>query len=208
MKENAIKYSTTQNPDIKCSIAERCVKTIKHKIFKYLAYKNTFRYIDVLDDIVKSYNNGYHRTIKMTPNEVNDKNILQVYRNIRESQKIPTTKKRAKLKVGNYVRITKSKGVFDKGFMAGWSGEIFRVKSIAQRNPIVYYLEDLAGEEIEGTFYEMEVQRVNFDESAERVIEKIIKQRTKNKTVQYLVKFRSYPDSFNTWLDSKAITSK
>lgn len=206
MKENDIKFSTTQNPDIKCSIAERSIRTIKSKIFKYLAYKKTYRYIDVLQDIVTSYNNSYHRTIKMAPSDVNDKNILQVYRNIKESQKIPVKKKRAKLKVGNYVRITKTKTVFGKGFLPGWSGEIFKVKSIAKRNPIVYYLEDLAGEEILGTFYEMEVQKVNFDEGAARAIENIIKQRTRNKTIQYYVKWRSYPSSFNSWVDAKTIT--
>lgn len=206
MKENDIAYSTTQNPDIKCSIAERSIRTIKNKIFKYLAYKGTFRYIDVLNDIVKSYNDGFHRTIKMAPSNVNDKNILQVYRNIRESQKIPVKKKRAKLRVGNYVRITKTKGAFERGFMPGWSSEIFKVKSIARRNPIVYYLEDLAGEEIVGTFYEMEVQKVNFDEGASRAIEKVIKQRTRGKSIQYLVKWQSYPNSFNSWVDSKTVT--
>lgn len=206
MKENDINYSTTQNPDIKCSIAERSIRTIKQKLFKYLAYKKTSRYIDVLDDVVHSYNNSYHTTIRMAPIDVNDTNILQVYRNIRESQKIPVKKKRAKLKVGDYVRITKTKGVFEKGYMPAWSSEIFKVKSIAKRNPIVYYLQDLAGEEIIGTFYELEVQKVKFDEGAARAIEEIIKQRTRGKTIQYYVKWQSYPSSFNSWIDAKSVT--
>lgn len=205
MKDNDINYSTTQNPDIKCSVAERSIRSIKAKIYKYLAYKKTLRYIDVLDDIVHSYNNSVHSTIRMAPTDVNDKNVLQVYRNIRESQKIPVKKKRAKLKIGDYVRITKTKGVFEKGYLPGWSSEIFKVKSIAQRNPIVYYLEDLAGEEIVGVFYEMEVQKVNFDEGAARAIEKIIKQRTRGRAIQYYVKWQSFPSSFNSWVDAKSV---
>lgn len=207
MKENDIIYSTTQNPDIKCSIAERCIRTIKTKLFKYLSYNNTFRYIDVLDDVVHAYNNTYHNTIKMTPSEVNDKNILEVYSNMKESQHIPAKKKKPKLKVGDYIRITKTKGVFEKGFLPNFTQEVFKVKSIAKRNPIVYYIEDLKGEEIEGTFYEMEVQKIKFDEGAVRAIEKIIKQRKVGKNIQYFVKWSGYGSKFNSWIDAKTVTS-
>lgn len=206
MKENEIIYSNTQNPETKCSIAERCVKTVKHKIFKYLSYTKAYRYVDVLDDIVKAYNNGYHRTIKMAPSEVNEKNILQVYRNIKDSQKMPQ-KKRPKLKVGDYVRLSKSKTEFQKSYLPIWTQEVFKVKSIANRNPVVYYVQDLSGEELKGTFYEPELQKINFDEGAARSIEKIIKQRTKAKTLQYLVKWRSYPDKFNSWINADTVSS-
>lgn len=206
MKDNEITFSTTQNPDIKCSIAERCIRTIKSKLFKYLTYKNTYRYIDVLDDAAHSYNNSYHKTIKMTPSEVNDKNILHVYRSIEESHKSSVKNKRPKQKVGDHVRITKTKGIFQKGYLPCFTQEIFKVKSIAKRNPIVYYLEDLAGEEIEGTFYEMEVQKVKFDEGAARAIPKIIKQRRRGKSIQYYVKWSGYPDKFNCWIDAKSVT--
>lgn len=209
MKDHGIICNTTNNPDIKCSVAERLIRTIKAKIFKYLTYTNSFNYIDVLDDIVKSYNNGYHRTIKMAPSDVKDTNILQVYHNIKESQKVPLShkRKRAKLNVGDHVRITKSKTVFSKGFEPGWTGEVFKVKSVVSRNPIIYYLEDLTGEEIEGPFYEKEVQKIKFDESALRSVEKIIKQRLQGKKIQYFVKWRSWPDKFNSWIDSKLITT-
>lgn len=206
MKESDITFSTTQNPDIKCSIAERSIRTIKTKLFKYLSYKNTFRYIDVLDDVVDAYNNTYHTTIKMCPSQVNEKNILQVYSNMQESQHIPAKKKRPKLKVGDHIRITKTKGVFEKGYFPNFTQEVFKVKSIAKRNPIVYYIEDLEGEEIEGTFYEMEVQKIKFDEGAAQAIEKIIKQRKVGKTIQYYVKWAGYDSKFNSWIDAKTVT--
>lgn len=212
MKSNDITYNTTNNPDIKASVAERAVRTIKGKIFKYLTHANTFRYIDVLDDIVESYNDGFHRTIKMAPSEVNEKNILQVYRNTRNSQKLQPkvsrkVEKRAKLKVGDYVRISKSKTVFDKSYLPNYTEELFIVKSIVNRRPVVYYLKDLGEEEIEGTFYEAELQKVKFDEGAARAIEKIIKQRTVGKKLQYLVKWRSYGPKFNSWIDANTVTA-
>lgn len=187
MKLNNINFNVTNNPDTKASVAERVIRTLKGKIFKYLYYANTFRFIDVLADIVNSYNNSYHRSIKMTPSEVNDKNILQVYRNIKESQLSNVKKKlkrknNPKFKIGDYVRITRAKHVFEKGFTANFTEEIFRIKSIAQRIPVVYYIEDLAGEEISGTFYEPELRKVIYDEGAARAIEEIIKQRGRGKT--------------------------
>lgn len=210
MKSNNIKFNVTNNPDTKACIAERSLRTLKGKIYKYLTYANTYRYIDVLDDIVHSYNNGYHRSIKMAPVEVNDKNILQVYKNITESQKANVknkTKKtkRPRFKVGDYVRITKEKNVFGKGFTPNFTEELFKIKSISLRTPVVYYIEDLAGEEITGTFYEPELQKVIHDEGAAHAIEKIIKQRRRGKIVQYFVKFRGYPDKFNSWVNSSEI---
>lgn len=207
LKEKDIVYNTTNNPDTKAAICERSIRTLKSRIFKYLTYNNTFTFIDKLDDFVKAYNNTYHRSIQMSPSEVNDRNILQVYENIRDSQGWDKKKKiRPKVKVGDYVRITKSKNVFAKGYLCNFTEETFRVKTILRRTPIVYRIVDLNGEEIKGTFYEAEIQKIIFDETASRAIEKIIKQKGKGKNIQYLVRWRGYGASFDSWVDSKAIT--
>lgn len=207
MKDNGIIFYTTNNTETKCSIVERALRTVKTKIFKYLTYANTFTYINVLDDIVKAYNNSFHRTIQMTPAQVNERNILQVYRSTRKSQKIPVKTPRPKLKIGNYVRISKLKNVFAKGYEPNWREEPFKIKTIVKRNPVVYRLVDLNGEDLEGTFYEAELQKIIFDEHAERAIEKIIKQKGKGKNLQYFVKWRGYGTSMNSWIKADAITS-
>lgn len=168
MKGHGIIYNTTRNPDTKASICERSIRTLKGRITKYLNHINSFRYIDKSDDFVNAYNNSYHRSIRMAPSVVNDCNILQVYKNIRLAQRIPKKKRRAKVKVGDYVRISKEKLIFSKGYDPSWTLEVFRVKTIVKRNPIVYRLIDLQGEEIKGTFYETEVQKIIFDEDAAR----------------------------------------
>ena len=53
----------------KSVIAERCIRTLKTKIYKYMTSVLKNVYIDKLDDIVGEYNNTYHRTIKMKPIE-------------------------------------------------------------------------------------------------------------------------------------------
>jgi len=102
----------------------------------------------------------------------------------------------AKFKTGNKVRILKKKGLFEKGFTPNWTEEVFTVSKIQRTNPDTYKITDLNGEEIEGTFYEQELQRT--PQEVYR-IEKIVK---KVKT-RSLMKLKGYPESFNSWVDHK-----
>ena len=51
--------------DKKSAVAERLIRTLKNKIYKYMTLISKNVFIDKLDDIVNKYNNTYHRTIKM-----------------------------------------------------------------------------------------------------------------------------------------------
>ena len=51
----------------KSVVAERFIRTLKNKIYKYMTSISKNVYIDKVDDIVNEYNNTYHRTIKMKP---------------------------------------------------------------------------------------------------------------------------------------------
>ena len=63
-------YST--NNEGKSVVAERFIKTLKTKIYKYMTSISKNVYINKLDDIVNKYNNTYHTTIKMKPIDVKD----------------------------------------------------------------------------------------------------------------------------------------
>ena len=56
----------------KSIFAERFIKTLKNKIYKYMSSISKNVYIYKLYDIVKEYNNTYHRTIKMKPIDAKD----------------------------------------------------------------------------------------------------------------------------------------
>ena len=60
----------------KSVVAERFIRTLKTKIYKYMTSISKNVYIDKLDDIVNEYNNTYHRTIKMKPVDVKDIHLL------------------------------------------------------------------------------------------------------------------------------------
>ena len=82
-----------------------------------------------------------------------------------------------------------------KGFTPNWTEEIFVVDEILNTNPLTYKLVHLLGEKITGSFYEAELQKTN--QNIFR-IEKVIRRDQKKKKA--LVKWKGYPDKFNSWI--------
>ena len=66
-----------------------------------------------------------------------------------------------KFKIGDQVRISKIKRKFEKGYLPNYSKEIFTVSKTVPRNPAVYKLKDYDGEELKGTSYDKELQKVS-----------------------------------------------
>jgi hypothetical protein len=160
LKDNNIKLYSTENEE-KSSVVERWIGTMKQHMFKYFTANDTFKYYDILDKLVKNYNNTVHSSIKMTPVEASKlKNELTVYKNLYPEKE--ELLKKPKFKVGNRVRITKKKGKFEKGYTTRWTKEIFVIEKVLNTNPITYKINDLNGEEITGSFYEQELQITKF----------------------------------------------
>ena len=172
----------------KLVVAERFIRTLKNKIYKYMTAISENVYINKSDDIVNEYNNTYHRTIKMKPVNVKDNTYIDFEKEVND--------KDPKFKVGDYVRISKYKNVFAKGYTPNWSEEVFAISKIKNTVPWTYVINNLNDEEIIGSFYEKELQKTNQKEFR---IEKVIK-RKGNKLY---VKWKGYNNSFNSWIDKK-----
>ena len=143
-------YST--NNEGKSVVAERFIRTLKSKIYKYLTSISKNVDVDKLNAIVNKYKNTYHTTIKMKPIDVKGNTYINTNKEI--NYKDP------KFKVGYYVRISKYKNIFAKGYMPNWSEEVFVVNKIKNTVPWTYVITDLNGEEITGTFYEMNFKKL------------------------------------------------
>jgi hypothetical protein len=198
LKQRDILFYTSENDDIKCAIVERFNRTLKSKMWRYFTYSKTYRYVDVLNDLVTAYNRTYHRSIKMAPEEVGVHNERQVFVTL-YGKTVNTATKKAKFKIGDKVRLSKTMTAFDKSYLPRWTRELFLVKSVLPTHPPTYELTDYAGEEVKGRFYGKEIQKV---EKEVFEIEKIIKTKVANGKIQYFVKWLGYPDKFNSWIDS------
>ena len=110
-----IEIYSTENEE-KSSIVERWIRTMKEKMWKYFTDNKTRTYMNVLPDLVEDYNNTVHSSIKMTPIESSKKkNELTVWRNL-YPDRFEINKLTPKFSVGDEVRITKKKKVFEKGY--------------------------------------------------------------------------------------------
>ena len=134
------------NSEGRSVVAERFIRTLKNKIFKYMTAISKNVCFDVLDDIVNKYNNTVHRTIKMKPIDITDDFNIEYKQN--------TNKKDLKFKVGDHVWISKYKTIFAKGYTPNWSGEVFVANKIKNTVPWTCAISDLNGEEIIGSFNE------------------------------------------------------
>ena len=175
----------------KSVVAERFIKTLKNKIYEHKTYIGKNVYIDdVLDDIVKKYNNTIHSSVKMTPKDVTDDSFAEYSEE--------TNKKSPKFKIGDNVRISKYKNIFAKGYTPNWSEEVFFVNKVQNTVPWTYLINDLNGEENKGSFYEKELQKTNQKEFR---IKKVIKKKVE----KLYVKWKGYNNSFNSCIDKKDI---
>ena len=112
--------------------------------------------------------------------------------------------KQPKLKVGDQVRLSKTRKVFGKSYLPGWSEELFVVAEAISGDPPYYKIKDLNNEMLEGTFYDAELQKVHKNNNIFR-IESILQKRRRNKQLEFLVKWLGYPETFNSWVPKRDI---
>ena len=148
VKELVELYST-ENEE-KSSVVERWIRTMKERMWKYFTDNNTNRYVDVLPDLIKGYNNTRHSSIKMTPVEASqEKNELRVWRTLYPDH-LERRDINPEFSIGDKVRISKKKKTFEKGYTTRWTEEIFTIVEVKPTSPVMYKIADLNGEEIKG----------------------------------------------------------
>lgn len=202
--------------DHKAAIVERLIKTIKEKIYRTLEdqpkLKN--RWIDIFPEILNSYNNTFHESIQMTPQEAQniDKEpelldiLLKKYWEKDRNEKRQTT-----LKENDVVRLSRARQVFDKGYRGNWTEEMFIVDKVKNTLPeTVYTLKDLKNEPIIGIFYKEELQKqpiakeAIFDDTV-FPIEKILRTRQRGNKKEYLIRWTGYSSEHDSWEPEKNI---
>ena len=146
-RKKSHRNATTLNKG-KFVVAERFLRTLKNKIYKWLYMTSISKnvYIGKLDDIVNNYNNAYHKTIKVKPVDVKSSTFIDSSKEINN--------KDPKFKIGDIFRISKCKNIFAYGYTPNWFEEVFVIKNVKNAVPWACVINGLNGEETVGTFYE------------------------------------------------------
>ena len=182
--------------DKKAAVVERFNRTIKTRIWTYFTAHQTHRYLDILPKLVDSYNRTYHRSIGRAPTQVRKRDEAKIWVMLYgDGNKVA---KKSESKKGKMVRVSKVKGVFEKGYIPNWSEEHFLVDTDQDNPRRVYKLKDKGGEEIKGSWYPEELQEITKNRY---LIEKILRKRKNKKgEKEVLVKWKGWPVKFNTWI--------
>lgn len=142
--------------DKKASIVERVQRTIREKLGRIFTKNDNHGWVMYLQKVVDSYNQSYHRSIKMKPADVEPIHTQHILKALYPKRKYI----RRRLKRGDRVRITKVRKRFQKGSEELWTREIFVISKIKKTKPVTYILKDTKGEVISGGFYAEEIQKV------------------------------------------------
>ena len=187
------------NSNLKAVVIDRFNRSLREFMMKKFVKSNNTVWYNILSELIKTYNNRYHRTIKMKPINVNKTNEKYIKNNF---YTYDVTNKKPKFKINGIVRISlKRRELFDKSSAnIKWSEELFKIYKINKSNVITYQLKDMNNEIIKGQFYEKEFQLTK-NTTGEYVIEKVLK----TKGNQMYVKWRGYSNNFNSWTNKSDI---
>ena len=212
MKELSKKYNFkhfASYSDHKSALVERFNRTLKTYMYRYFTYKQTYRYMEVLPSLVDGYNRRIHSAHGLAPISVTQKNEHEVFQILypqlsSKQHKKAKNDERKGLNVGDYVRINKYKNIFEKGYLPNWTSEIFIIASKEYKYPrISYKLKDQLGDDIEGTFFTEHLQQVDKLPEVYHVDSIIRSKKSAEGGKEYLVKWKGYPDKFNSWIHER-----
>ena len=215
LKEQQVELFSSNSP-FKCALVERFNRTLKTMLYKYFTSHKTKKWHNVLDQMVNAYNQRPNRTIGVPPasvlTEEDDRRVWQrVYYDSKEAQLRRADQKPSNAdnaaNAGDRVRISLTKGHFEKGYMPNWGREQMHVEQAVPQNRgtrarPVFKLVDAQGKKVNGQYYPEEVQRIpdRLKDTAFEV-ERILRRRTdEGGHTETLVKFKGWPEKFNRWL--------
>ena len=204
LKQHHVHHVVTYN-ETKAQVVERFNRTLKQMMWRLFTTGSSYHYLDKINDMVNgNYNQTFHRSIKMKPSEVTAMNSQQVWRTIYGKQ---SSSVNYKFKVGDQVKISKHKRVFEKSYLPNWSEETFTVAQRIARDPPVYKLKELDGELIKGTFYETELQKVIEPKDHLFRVEKVLRRRGKGGQAEVLVHWKGWPKKYDSWIPARQLVS-
>ncbi|KYN28550.1 hypothetical protein ALC57_02029 [Trachymyrmex cornetzi] len=150
-----------------------------------------YKWVDELPRLVSNYIARKHRTIGMRPADVTPAIAERLLGTVYSAIKIAGP---AKFKLGNSVRVSKYKTVFEKDYTPNWITEVFTIIKVQRTNPVTYLLEDYCGKSVAGAFYEHELHRATHPDVY--LVEKVLRR----KGDKVYVKWLGFDGSHNSWI--------
>ena len=212
LRESSVKHIVTGS-DNKSAISEAFIKRLKLNLYRYMFYKNSYRWVDALSDFTRLYNEREHSALRMSPEEARSTEPYVVWRNQhmkppkrRTKPTRPKTTSPFSFILGDSVKIATEKTRFTREWQEKFGNETFKIVSRKVVDGVpMYLLEDGTGDKIKGFFYEPEITKVIVPKDKVYKIEKIVKTRTRRGKKEHLVKFQGFPNKYNEWIAAENV---
>lgn len=166
-------------------------------------------WVNVLDKVISAINHSKNRALGgLRPMDISFSNANKIWEQnygkfMKKNATMNQKGKKAKFKIGDHIRMSRDKGIFEKGYLPNYGDEILEIDAVKKQSgntPVRYKVKDERGEKFHGKFYEHELIPVRKDAETTYRIEKVYRKRTnQDGTKQLLVKFIGYPD--REWID-------
>jgi hypothetical protein len=205
-KKYDIKHIKLANSDSKAFFAEIFIRYLKKSMYIYFQHHNTYKFTDVLQQLVDNYNTRKHSATKFAPVDLvsslenQKKAFIHMF-----AKKLKLPYEKPVYSVGDLVRISVDKGNFSKSYYQGYSTELFRVKDVLVRRKPLYVLESYYKKPLIGVFHRQELVPGQIKDLYN--IEKIIRTRGTGKNKQALVRWEGYSAESDTWVPFSDIKS-
>lgn len=193
--EKDIEKFAAKNSKIKAAVAERGIRTLKTRLYKYFSEKNTTDWVTPLPKFLHAINNSICRVTGVTPASINENNWPEIWERV-YGDTILNEFKEPKLKKGDHVRTSIPKQIFDKGYFPSRSDHIYTIERRHGLDPEFYEIKDHSGNILKERFYRPELVKTRVDKATSYRIEKVIKNRRNKGIKEYLVKFIGYPERY------------
>ena len=197
--------------DSKACFAERVIKSVKSLMYRYFQQNQTYRYLEVLQDLVTNYNTRPHSALpnSMSPSDVTTKNEPILWKKMYiDTAPVPSgRKKKFKFEIEDLVRLSHLKRVFQRDYQEKWTPEIFIITHRKIREGIpVYKVMDFMKDPIDGYWYGSDLQKVRKNKAEIYKVEKVIRTRkAKNGQRELLIKWAGWPEKFNSWVSETSL---
>jgi hypothetical protein len=215
LKLYGTKHITAYGPH-KAAVAERLIRTIKTRLWKYFELNKTNVWVDVIGEFMKSYNRTVHSTTGLEPARTGIDQSAQVMQMLKKREdklfKKRAAAKKPRFKIGDVIRLAQFRSdktnanMFRKGYLRRFSREYYKVVKRNTTYPYSYKLAKYSEPDkvINGIYYEPEMQSITFSESQPKIqnipVQKVLARRIVGGLAQSLVKFKDLPNSENRWI--------
>ena len=184
---------TTNNPAKANNYVERVQRTIETALYRMMHHQRNYRYNDKLDDIVVNYNVSPHRSLEnLAPNDVDKKHEAKFWAQLYlKNRTLRKSKPSFTFSVGDFVRISFLKQLFQRAYQEHYTTEVFKVSGrLLKQGLPMYRLQDLKMRKSKVCFMVVNYRKSTKTKTVYGLLGKKKKKKLENESIklQYFVK--------------------